>query len=45
MNAADFYRALYMTIWRLNERHDLRRPRTPGNDNTGWSSPPGPMVA
>lgn len=43
MNAADFYRALYMTIWRLNERHDLRRVTPPAND--AWSSPPGPMVA
>jgi len=24
MPPAAFYRALYMTLWRLNERHDLR---------------------
>lgn len=36
MTHADFYRAVYRTLFLLNERHDLRVHEAPANDNRGW---------
>lgn len=35
MNAATFYHAIYMTIWRIDRRHYGYRVVTPANNNTG----------
>ncbi len=34
MNAATFYRAIYMTLFRMNEHHWRYRVVTPANSNT-----------
>lgn len=33
MTHATYYHCIYMTIWRLNERHYLRIPGSPANDS------------
>jgi hypothetical protein len=36
LRPADEYRAIYVTRWRVNQRHDRRSPRSlPANDNAG----------
>ena len=35
MTHGEFYHAIAMTIWRMNERHWRYRVVTPANSNTG----------
>lgn len=41
MSPATQYRAIYLTLWRMNERHDLRHVFPAANDR----GPPGPRAA